>query len=213
MRHTASPIRIILALIVVLPLIAAVPARSGHRAGQSPCSLPSWYVPRAERLKLYDRVQLSSGEGYHTLINALWITPSVARAFASFSVDRDKACADVAETRYGLLRSPFEHFILVQLRETPFGIEGLKISARLELKAEDRVVACSVRQVPFPMGGVDTKSPYGRGFLAVFPRSGVDGRNTIRSLDDEIRLVVQLPGQPVPIRIKPRKFAETLADL
>lgn len=202
--------------VILLLLLVAFMCPEALPRGQKPQpqgSSPTWYIPRGDRKRLYDEVRLSSGDGYHTIITGLWITPALAWAFVSATLDSRTPTAARSDDLYALVRPADKHLVVIRLNEIPAHAEHLKISTRLVIGKGEREVAGTVERVPFPMGGVVNDEPHARGFLAVYPRVDSTGRKVIESLDDDIKLIVQLPGQPVTIRVHARKLAAAVNEL
>lgn len=172
-----------------------------------------WYMNRDERERLYPKVEILSSPISQGSLQAFWLTPTMARALASFSIDHEKISADVAEARCQYLRPSDQHLMLVQIRSIPPGASGANVSARLITRQNRTGIAGIIRKVPFPLLMADAKSPTLRGFLVTFPRANSQGELNVKSLDDEVTIVIDFSGQPVLLRAKPKRFASTLEDL
>src|SRR5215217_5968641 len=118
-----------IALGVTLLVLPTSHVADGFRQKDPP--VVTWYMPRNERLKLYPKVEVWGGGPNQATVLMHWVTPAMARACVSFSIDHDKIGAEVAETRYRGLRQANAHVVIVGLLSSPFGTAGTRMQVRL----------------------------------------------------------------------------------
>lgn len=203
-------------VIVVSPFLALV-----SLAQQNPNPPLAWYVDGKVRGKVVSK-SMFVGHWPQTPVfgHAIWITPAVARALVSASMDREKFGADVAEARLAQLLPKDCHLIWMRIDITPEGggLAGLSKkgarSVRLLMKGEKMGLDGAIRDAPFriiPPTQGDVISQFD--FVACFPRTGPEGKPTIGSVSDDARILVELFGLRVPVRVKLKEFAATINDL
>jgi hypothetical protein len=172
----------------------------------------SWYLPRKERSKLYDKVEVWGGP-LRSQVLCHWITPAMARALVSFNIDQEKLSSEVAEARYQELRPRDYHLVLITMYGKPIGRPGLRMRVRLATTRDKVGIEGSVLESPFPTPFVNSIGPAEPVYLLAFPRLDARGEKVITDLEEEVRVVIEYPGQAIHLRAKAKRFASALEDL
>jgi len=180
-------------------------------AAQKTPPIVAWYMARQERTKLYSTVALRNSTGRKFVIG-YWITPTVAHALVSHSIDRENLSRELAESRYQALRPKESHLVFVATPDSAFEF-GTRIAARLATKADKVGIEGSVQDVPFRMPFGVSSGPNPQGYILAFPRLNTRGELVINSLDDEVVIVIDYSGEKIHLRSTPKRFASALEDL
>lgn len=199
-------------LIFLFVTLLAFPAMPGAALlAQTTAPLVSWYTPRKERSKLYSKVVLRNSPG-HKFVIGFWITPTMAQALVSHSIDRENLSRELAESRYQAIRPKESHLVFVATPDSPMDL-GTRISVRLVTKQDKVGIEGSVQNVPFrmPFGVSGSLNP--QGYILAFPRLNTRGERVINGLDDDVVIVIDYSGEKIYLRSKPKRFASGLDDL
>ena len=197
-------------LTVLSVMLLAFPAIPRVSAQETP-PLVSWYMPGKERSKLYSRVGLRNSPGQKFVIG-YWITPTMAQALVSYSIDRENISRESAESRYQAIRPKESYLVFLATPDSSLEF-GTRITVRLATKEDKVGIEGSVQKVPFRMPFVPSGGPNQQGYILAFPRLNARGERVINGLDDEVRIVIDYSGDRIHLRSKPKRFAGLLEDL
>jgi hypothetical protein len=160
---------------------------------------------------LYSKAVLRNSPG-HKFVIGYWITPTMAQALVSHSIDRENLSPELAEARYQAIRSKESHLVFVATPDSPLEL-GTRISVRLVTKEDKVGIEGSVQNVPFRMPFVVSGGPNPQGYILAFPRLNTRGERVINGLDDEVVIVIDYSGEKIYLRSKPKRFVSGLDDL
>ena len=199
-------------LIFLSVTLLVFPDMPGAKAStQQTPSLVAWYLPGKERSKLYSRLALPNSPG-HKFVVGYWITPTMAQALVSHSIDRENLSRELAESRYQAIRPKQSHLVFVATPDSPLEF-GTRINVRLVTKEDKVGIPGSVQNVPFRMPFGVRAGPNPQGYILAFPRLNTRGERVINSLDEEVVIVIDYSGEKIHLRSKPKRFASGLDDL
>jgi hypothetical protein len=187
------------------------------------------YLPQKERQKVYEkavsrrdvRSMASSGisrdtgwtREVPTMITCLWVTEPVARAIASWTVEKKSADATQAERTYRSLRSTESFLVIVTTDGAPLANTYTQPKIVLLLDKLTRVVAGTLIEPSFDIPQLHNRGPEAGRWLVAFPRVGSDGTPTIASLAHECRIQLQYSGRIVEVPIKLDKIVIDVGQL
>jgi hypothetical protein len=140
----------------------------------------------------------------------VWITPSVAQAIVSSTVEQGKLDSEEADRRYAWLRQDF-HLLIVRFYGTDYML--MKNQAKFFLLTGKTAVPGEVVKAPFTIVLLGGEGPRMPKYLVRFPRLNLRGENTISSAASKVEVVIQFPQHQAVVPVSVKKLIKAGAEL
>ena len=197
----------------------------------NPVSQNEWprYVPPKQQKEILKKAVRSSSTGNMLLktsfVSVYWVTESVARAFVSATIDKERITNDEADAKFNQLRKEgsysFVVFTVAYAMSAPFGKPRTANETTDPIGKADFFLQRADDHKAFSKASVE-KSTFDVFvdipamtvvYNAILPKADRAGKPIVRGLDDKTEVQLSLSGKSVVLDYKVKDLVTRLEDL